>query len=240
MVAVYIAAKPLNTTFISIYKDILRNILGCMMEQKKTGTTTIVVKCKDGIVLAADRRATAGNIIAHGDYPKIYELTDKMLLTVAGTVSDIQLLIKIAKAQIGLMKVRTGREVTNKEAANLLAGLVYSNIRKFSLIPGVSQFLLAGIDKEGFNVYEINFDGSIMSIEEYVASGSGSDMVYGVLETLYKKDASVDDGVKLAVKGLNAAIQRDTASGSGFDVVTLTKEGIKRIATKKLQVKVEL
>ncbi len=210
------------------------------MKEVKTGTTTMVIMCKDGIVVAADRRATAGNIIANKDCPKIYELSDKMLLTVAGTVSDIQLLIKIARAQIGLMRVRTGRDVTNKEAANLLAGMVYSNIRKFSLIPGISQFLLGGMDKEGFHTYEINFDGSVMPIEDYVASGSGSDMVYGVLETLYKKDMSVNDVTQLAAKGLNAAIQRDSASGSGFDIMTVTKEGLKRVAAKKLQLKVEL
>ena len=65
-------------------------------------------------------------------------------------------------------------------------------------------------------------------------------MVYGVLETLYKKDMSVNDVTQLAAKGLNAAIQRDSASGSGFDIMTVTKEGLKKVAAKKLQFKVEL
>jgi proteasome beta subunit len=59
-------------------------------------------------------------------------------------------------------------------------------------------------------------------------------MAYGVLETIYKKDNSVDDNLKLAVKCVNAAIQRDSASGNGIDVISITSEGIKRILEKEI------
>ena len=164
----------------------------------KTGTTTVGLVCKDGIILAADKRATAGYLIANKKFDKIISISENMAVTVAGTVSDVQLLAKYIKAELKLKQYRTNRENTVKEAANLLAMLVYNNIRKFSLIPGISHFVLGGKDDSGFYLYDLSPDGSIAEIDDFVSSGSGSVMAYGVLETLYTKNMSVEEGVKLA------------------------------------------
>jgi len=200
----------------------------------KTGTTTVGIVCKDGIVLAADKRATAGYLIASKKTEKIHQISENIAVTMAGTASDAQLLVKIARAELKLKALRTGQEVSVREAANLISRLVYDNIRKFSSIPGISQFILAGKDSNGFGLYDLFPDGTIEECEDYMASGSGSVMAFGVLETLYKKGMSIDEGIKLAVKCLNAAIQRDIASGSGFDVVTITNEGVKKVMEKDI------
>ncbi len=200
----------------------------------KTGTTTVGIVCKDGIVLAADRRATAGNLIVDKKAQKIYEINDSMALTTAGTVSDVQLMIKLLRAELSLKSVRTERKVNVKEAVNLLSGLVYSNIRKLSMIPGLSHFVFAGKDSEGFHLYDIYPDGSLTKNDKFIASGSGSVMVYGVLETLYDENMKTDDGVKLAVKCVNAAMQRDTASGNGIDVIKITSQGVVKVLEKEL------
>ena len=213
-----------------------------MVEDKdlmKTGTTTVALMCKDGIVLAADKRATSGYLIANKKFEKIINITDNIAVTVAGTVSDVQLLAKYIKAELKLKQIRTDRENTVKEAANLLAMLVYNNIRKLSLIPGISHFIVGGKDEDGFHIYDLSPDGSIAEIDDYNTSGSGSVMVYGVLETLYKKNLSVEEGVKLAAKCVNAAIQRDIASGNGIDIVTITKDGIKKALSKEITATIE-
>ncbi len=214
-----------------------------MIEDKnitKTGTTTVGILCKDGIVLAADKRATAGYLIANKKFDKIINITDSIAVTVAGTVSDVQLLAKYIKAELKLKEIRTNRGNMVKEAANLLAVMVYNNIRKLSLIPGISHFVLGGKDDSGFYLYDLSPDGSIAEIDDYVSSGSGSVMAYGVLETLYGKNISIDDGVKLAVKAVNAAVQRDIASGNGIDVVTITKDGIKKAFSREISTKIEI
>tara|TARA_Y100000310_G_C20444582_1_gene697731 strand:+ start:206 stop:850 length:645 start_codon:yes stop_codon:yes gene_type:complete len=214
-----------------------------MLEDKelmKTGTTTLALQCKDGVVLAADKRATSGYLIAHKKFDKIISITNNIAVTVAGTVSDVQLLAKYIKAELKLKQIRTYKESSVKEAANLLSMMVYNNIRKMSMIPGISHFIVGGKDKAGFHIYDLSPDGSISEIDDYNTSGSGSVMVYGVLETLYKKNMSVDEGVKLAVKSINAAIQRDIASGNGMDVVTITKEGIKKVLSKEIETKIEI
>mgnify|MGYP001561415464 FL=1 len=209
-------------------------------QELKTGTTTIGIVCKDGLVLAADRRATSGYLISYKKFDKIINITDNIAVTVAGTVSDVQLLTKYLKAELRLKDIRTGRETTVKEAASLLANFVYSNIRKFSLIPGISHFIVGGKDSSGFHLYDLSPDGSIIEVDDYISSGSGSVMTFGVLETLYKKGLSVDEGVKLAAKGVNAAVQRDIASGNGIDIVTITKDGIKRVFSKEFELKIEV
>ncbi len=204
------------------------------IDRMKTGTTTIALRCKDGIVLAADKRATAGNLIANKWVDKIFPIEDYMALTTAGTVSDVQLLLKLIKAEIRLKKLRTNKNVSVKESANLLAGMVYSNIRKMSMIPGISHFLFAGADRTGLQIYDIYPDGSISEADDYLASGSGSVFAYGVLETLYEEGLSVEEGKSLAIKSLNAALQRDSASGNGIDIVVVTSSGVEKVLTKKI------
>ncbi|HLD89148.1 MAG TPA: proteasome subunit beta [Candidatus Nanoarchaeia archaeon] len=205
----------------------------------KTGTTTIGLVCKDGIVLAADKRATVGYMIAHKKTEKIHTITDNIAVTMAGTASDAQLLIRLAKSELQLKRIRTGREPSVKEAANLFARMVYANIRKMSLIPGISHFVLGGKDIDGFHCYDIFADGTVTEIDDFISSGSGSVFVYGVLETMYKKNMGVDDGVKLALKSLNAALQRDIASGDGYDIVSITKDGVKKVIEKEIVIKIE-
>lgn len=210
--------------------------------QHKTlhGTTTVGIVCKDGLVMAADRRATAGNFIVNKKTDKIYSIAQNMVVTMAGTVSDAQLITKIIKAELSLKRIRNAREPTVKEAANLLAGIVYGNIRKLSLIPGISHFLLGGKDSSGFYLYDIFADGSLTECDDYVSSGSGSVFAYGVLETMYDKSLQVDEGVNLAVKCVNAALQRDSASGNGLTLVTVTKKGVIRLVDKLLETKLTI
>ena len=205
----------------------------------KTGTTTVALMCKDGVVMGADKRATSGYLIAHKKFDKIINISENIAVTVAGTVSDVQLLAKYIKAELKLKEIRTERKSTVKEAANLLAMMVYNNIRKLSIIPGISHFIVGGRDEYGFHVYDLSPDGSIAEIDDYNTSGSGSVMVYGVLETLYKKNMSIEEGTKLVIKSLSAAIQRDIASGNGIDIITITKDGVKKVFSKEIDTKIE-
>lgn len=203
----------------------------------KKGTTTVGIKCKDGIVLAADKRAVLGlQIIGHKKVDKIYKIAPNLAITIAGTVSDAQLITKLIKAELNLRRIRTEREPSVKEVANLLGAIVYQNIRKFSPILGITGFLLGGKDDKGFYLYDIGPDGSVLPHEDYMTDGSGMVYAFGVLDTLYKKDMSVAEGIKLGIKAINAAMQRDTATGEGIDVVTITKEGVKKVLTKKIKI----
>jgi proteasome beta subunit len=205
-----------------------------MTQRLKTGTTTVGIVCKDGVVLAADMRATAGTMIVDKRALKVHVLSDDFAVTWAGTVSEAQLLTKLAKAELKLKEVRTNKRPIAKEAANLIAGLLYSTIRRPSMLPGVAHFLLAGKDVYGTHLYDLFPDGSITLIDDFISSGSGSVFAYGVLETHFKKDMTTDEGVKLALLAVNTALKRDSASGNGINVLVVNKDEIKRVMHKEL------
>lgn len=207
--------------------------------QLKTGTTTVCVMCKDGVVLAADKRASGGGMVLHKRAQKIVPITDFIAVTTSGNVSDVQLMTKLARAEIKLKDVQSYRSTTVKEAASLVAGMLYSTFRRPSMILSIASLIMGGRDNEGFHAYELSPDGSMMEIKDYAADGSGMVFALGVLETLYKKNMSVEEGIKLAVKAINAALQRDTASGNGIDVVTITDKGMQTVLEKELEIKIE-
>jgi proteasome beta subunit len=197
------------------------------MQSPKKGTTTIGMVCKDGIVLAADRRVTAGHIIAHKKIKKVLPVSDHMAMTTAGLVSDIQLFTKIIRAQLMLLKLRKGVEPSVREASSMLANLAYSNIRRPSMIPGIVGFLFGGYDSSGYHLYEISFDGTVLEIDDFASDGSGSSVALGVLETLYKPGMTTAEVTPIAVKALESAMSRDSATGNGVDVVVINEKGVK-------------
>ncbi len=198
----------------------------------KTGTTTVGILCKDCVVLAADKRATAGHLIADKHVNKVLKINERLALTISGSVSDIQLLVKVLKAELKIKELRYGRIPVVKEAANLLAGMQYRQIRS---VHGIGHFLIGGFD-ESPKLFDIYADGSVMDAKEggFVASGSGSTFAYGLMEDSYKKDMTEKEGVELAERAVHTALKRDSASGQGVDVFVINKDGIKQLPTKRV------
>ena len=201
---------------------------------KKTGTTTVGLKSPDCVVLAADTRATVGNMIAAKEEQKVFSLTDNIAITIAGSVASIQMLLKQIRAQIKLRNIKTGREMTVKEVVNLLRNYVFGIIRTPSMIPDVAHLLVGGVDQHGVHLYDIFPDGTLSEIDSYISSGSGSVFAFGVLESKYKNDLSKDDTLKLAEECVDVAIQRDSASGNGADVFDVDKDGVKQAVKKRV------
>ncbi len=208
----------------------------------RLGTTTVGIVCKDGIILAADKRASAGSYIINHEEKKVQIINDNIAVTTAGNASDAQLLVKLLKSELELKQIKKDSEVKVKEAANLLARMVYQNIRKMSMVPGVAHFIMAGYDSTGFYLYDIFPDGTMTTHTKYAASGSGSlTGALGILDSEWKKDMPIkEEGVKLAVKAINAALQRDMFTGDGIGVFTITSKGVQKVLDKEARVKVEV
>lgn len=203
--------------------------------QLQKGTTTVGVVCKDAVILAADKRATAGFVV-NKHTQKIHKVNDRIAVTMAGLVSDAQLLVKLIRAEVKLKDLQTLRRTNVRETANLLAGMLYNNLRKPSMVAGIVSFLLGGNDEEGNHLYDLGIDGSITEIEDYASDGSGSVFALGVLEAMYKKGMSTEEGVKLVTKAISAALQRDVNTGNGIDVWVIDNKGITIAVQKDLNI----
>lgn len=196
-------------------------------QQLKTGTTTVGIVCKDGVVMGADMRATMGHLISHKDTQKLFRIDDHMALTIAGLVGDAQVLARWLTAEVELYKVKRGTEMSIKAASTLMSNIM--NQRKFA--PFYVQLIIGGVDLEGNHIYSLDSAGGSIP-DKFVTTGSGSVFVYGVLEDNYKEGLTVDQGLDLAIRGLTAAMKRDSASGDGMMVTAITREGGYKLLTK--------
>lgn len=183
------------------------------------GTTTIGIVCKDGVVLATERRATAGNLIANKMTQKLFKIDSNIGVTVAGLVGDAQVLTRYLRAEVSLYRLRRNGLLSAEGAATLLANILSGN----RMFPYYAWMLLGGVDGRGGHVFSVDPAGG--SIEDrFVSVGSGSTFAYGILEEGYSRDMSVSDGVDLALRGLTAAMKRDSASGDGYIIHTITSK----------------
>jgi len=203
-----------------------------MENDTKKGTTTVGIKTKEGIILAADKRASMGYLIADKDAEKIHLIDDNNAMTFAGSVADSQMLLRYLKTELRLYIIKRGNQISCNGIATLLSHFLFSNAHSFS--PFLIQFIVAGVDKTGLHLYDLDMGGSKMEKSTYTSTGSGSPVAYGVLEDNYKEDLTLAEGIKLAVRAISAAIKRDMATGNGIDVIVIDKNGAKRIDKKKI------
>jgi len=204
----------------------------------KTGTSLVGIVCKEGVIMAGDRKTTAGGqIVMNKDKQKVVAINDYIVLSGTGSASDIELLKKLIRAELKLKELRDKKRPTTKEAANLIGMITYKNIRQPSMIVFMAGIMVGGLDKTGeVELYSVEPAGSVMKVEDYDANfSSGMPYILGLLERQFKKDLTIEEGVKLAIEAIKSSSERDTASGFGIDVFAITKEGIKQVSKQKAE-----
>lgn len=193
------------------------------------GTTTVGIVCKDGVVLGAEHRATMGTLIAHKNTQKVFKVSDRIGLTVAGLVGDAQLLARYLKAEVELYNLNRDTEMTVKAASTLMANILAGS----RYLPYWVQLLIGGWDKDGGHVFSLDAAGGAIE-DVYTSTGSGSPYVFGVLEDHFTEGISVDEGTALAIRSLTAALKRDAASGNGMSIVAISTKGYKELTEKEI------
>ncbi|MEM2760809.1 MAG: proteasome subunit beta [Nitrososphaerales archaeon] len=181
-------------------------------------TTIVGIKSKDGVVLASDRRASKGFFIGSKITQKIYRVDDTMAIAIAGQLSDADYMVKMAKAERKLINLRRGYPLTIRESARLIANLAYSGLKSYT--PYFVELLVAGVDHHGSHVCSADMSGAITE-EDFASAGSGSPIAYGVLESGYSNEITMEQAKVLASRAVSAAIERDPGSGNGIDVLEI-------------------
>jgi len=197
---------------------------------KKTGTTTLGMVCKDGVVIATEKRATMGTLIAHKNTQKLYKIDEHLALATAGLVGDLQVLARYLNAEANLYRLKREARMPVKSAATLMSNIL--NQRKF--YPYYVQLILGGYDNTGGHVYSLDAAGGAIP-DKYTSAGSGSPYVFGVLEDNYRDDMTASEGVDLAVRAITAAMNRDSASGGMINVAVINEDGFKEIPEDEIK-----
>jgi proteasome beta subunit len=205
------------------------------MDEFETGTTTLGLTTDQGVIMAADKRAAlGGRLVSNKHAKKIYQLDDSIGLTIAGSVGDAQKVVRIMRTQLNMKKLET-KELSVKGAGTLLSNILHAN----KMMPFMNQFILGGLqDGEGI-VYSLDPAGGLMGHDDYTATGSGSQMAFGVLEDGFEDELDHEEGRKLATRAIQAAMERDTASGNGVMVAEITEEGFNVLDDKEVEKRLE-
>lgn len=201
------------------------------MVDAKKGTTTIAIVCETGVVLASDRRASLGHLAMH-ETDKILPITKDIGMSIAGQVSDAQVLHKWLASQMELYKLNRNVEPTVEAAASLLSNVLYGGAKGF--FPHLVMLTLGGKATKGYKIFSLDPSGSSLS-DKYIAHGSGMELAYGVLEEGYVEGMSLEDAKKLILKAMISAVRRDVFSGDGIDIVVIDEKGYRKVDHKQFK-----
>ena len=159
------------------------------------GTTTVGIKVKDGVVLCADMRASAGYFIANNNTMKIQKIDDHAGLTLAGGVADAQNIVDILRYHSNLHRVEKQGPIAIHSLARLCS-LIFHQNRGY---PFMADILVGGYDEDGPALFNIDMFGSVEK-KNYVTTGSGSPVAYGTLEEEYRPDLQQKKQKKLLLE----------------------------------------
>jgi proteasome beta subunit len=190
------------------------------------GTTTVGIKAKDGVVLCADMRASAGYFIANNNTMKIQKIDEHAGMTMAGGVADAQNITDILRYHANIHRIEKQEPIPIKSLTRLTS-LIFHQNRGY---PFIADILVGGYDNAGPALFNIDMFGSVEE-KTYVTTGSGSPVAYGLLEEEYRDDLTVEEAKVIALRAVKAAITRNIGTGDGINVSIIDKDGF-RLLTK--------
>lgn len=184
------------------------------------GATTMGVVCKDGVILASEKRVSYGYLVLSKAGKKVFTITPKVGAACAGLVSDMQILINEVEAYARLFELDYNRPIPVKSTAKIMSNLLFQS----RLFPLITQTIVGGMDEEGPSLFVMDPLGSLIP-DKFAAVGSGAEIAIGVLEASYKDGLTVEEAKEIVLRAVKSAISRDVASGDGVDLLVITKEG---------------
>ena len=191
------------------------------------GATTVGVVCKDGVILAAEKRVSYGFFIASKGGKKVFKITDQIGAACAGLVSDMQVLVRDVEANANLFSMDVGRKISVRASAKLMSNILFNR----RMMPLITQTIVAGLDEEGPSLWVLDVLGSVLP-DDYAVVGSGTEIAIAVIEEGYRKNITVAEAKDLVTRPIKSAISRDAMSGDGIDFLIITKDSTKEETIK--------
>lgn len=216
-----VRAKPSGFSFENCGRNIALEKVGHRFPKvTKTGTTIVAAIFKDGVVMAADSRATEDDVIADKNCMKVHHITDTIYACGAGTAADLDQVGRMISAQLKLWELNTGRKARVTSAIRIAK----QHLFKYQGYVG-AYLLIGGMDLYGPKLGEVHAAGSTQCLP-YCADGSGSLAATGVLETEFKPDMTESECVGLVRRAVEAGMHGDLASGNQLNYVVIRRDGV--------------
>ncbi|MHA1985184.1 MAG: proteasome subunit beta [Promethearchaeota archaeon] len=188
----------------------------------KTGTTTVGIIVKDGVVIGTESQATAGFTVATKQAQKLFKVNDFTAATIAGGVADCQYVVSQVRALSSIKEIEDGLVPEPKYIASIVRNILFSGRSFFMsmmIVGGYSQK-----EKSG-KLYGIDMLGTLYKEDNFLSFGSGSPFSLGVLEADWKPNMSKAAGVELIKTAISTSRERDAGSGFKIQLCTIDKAG---------------
>ncbi|MFV5994049.1 proteasome subunit beta [Streptomyces sp. NPDC056231] len=201
------------------------------------GTTIVAATFAGGVVLAGDRRATMGNMIAQRDIEKVFPADEYSAVGIAGTAGLAVEMVKLFQLELEHFEKVEGAQLSLEGKANRLSTMIRSNLgmamQGLAVVPLFAGF---DVDREKGRIFSYDVTGGRSEERGYASTGSGSIFARGAMKKLYREGLTEQEALTLVVQALYDAADDDSATGGPdvarriYPIVTvITDEGFRRL-----------
>ncbi|NUR03616.1 MAG: proteasome subunit beta [Streptomyces sp.] len=210
------------------------------------GTTVLALAYRDGVLIAGDRRATMGNLIAQRDLEKVHPADDHTAVAFAGSVGLALDMVKLYQVELTHFEKIEGIPMTLNAKARRLAGMIRQNLGQamqgLAVVPLLTGYDEAAPDGEKGRIFSFDVAGGLYEKTDFHAEGSGSPYARGALKKLFRKGMERREAALAALQALYDAADDDSATGGPdinrriFPIVSvITEEGFERLSESETE-----
>eukprot|EP00918_Siedleckia_nematoides_P027664 GHVU01059607.1.p1 GENE.GHVU01059607.1~~GHVU01059607.1.p1 ORF type:complete len:206 (+),score=14.66 GHVU01059607.1:52-669(+) len=198
------------------------------------GAAVVAMKGKNCVAIASDLRFGVQAQTVAMDFQKVFEMGPHLYMGLPGLATDVQTVSQRLKFRLNLYELRENRRIKPKTFMSMVSNLLYE--RRFG--PYFIEPVIAGLDQKTNEPYVASLDliGCPMVTEDFVVSGTCTEQLYGMCESLWEPDMEPDTLFECISQSLLNAVDRDAVSGWGVIVHIIEKD---KVTTRKLKARMD-
>lgn len=203
-------------------------------EAVKRGTTSIGIKCSEGIVLAVDKRTTS-NLIEATSIEKIFKIDEHIGAATSGLVADARALVERARVEAQINKITYSEPIRVDSLSKKLCDMLQMYTQNGGVRPFGSALIIGGVYDGSCKLFETDPSGALIEYKA-TAIGSGRSAAMDIFEDQYKDDMNLNDAIKLALTAINEATEHETtANNVEIAVIKCDEEIYTKLSQEEVQ-----
>lgn len=203
-------------------------------EAVKRGTTSIGIKCSEGIVLAVDKRTTS-NLVEATSIEKIFKIDEHIGAATSGLVADARALVERARVEAQINKITYSEPIRVDSLSKKLCDMLQMYTQNGGVRPFGSELIIGGVYDGSCKLFETDPSGALIEYKA-TAIGSGRSAAMDIFEDQYKDDMNLNDAIKLALTAINEATEHETtANNVEIAVIKCDEEVYTKLSQEEVQ-----
>lgn len=203
-------------------------------EAVKRGTTSIGIKCSEGIVLAVDKRTTS-NLVEATSIEKIFKIDEHIGAATSGLVADARALVERARVEAQINKITYSEPIRVDSLSKKLCDMLQMYTQNGGVRPFGSALIIGGVYGGSCKLFETDPSGALIEYKA-TAIGSGRSAAMDIFEDQYKDDMNLNDAIKLALTAINEATEHETtANNVEIAVIKCDEEIYTKLSQEEVQ-----